>query len=238
MLPVPPARIRRALPTSLLMGLLGLSLAGCNGLNNLSSQGYLYTRDSQPLQLSDEVQLRQGHMGLEFNPKPMWSADMRLHNERSDFSVSVPSEAYSGRSFFLASRESGLRYDIRAYWRESKEDRAERDSSESCTAPGFCSKSVRRLKCAGKTYRSGTDRYEKHLDDENCQEVLVTESGNFPDCPGTRPVRNRYQTYKLMVSLAFTNPASHQPPIAEFDGESQRKERLLETVALGACRAY
>lgn len=235
MLAVLPARARRALPTSLLMGLLGLSLAGCSGL---TSQGYLYTRDSQPLQLSDEVQLRQGHMGLEFSPAPMWSADMRLHNERSDFSVSVPSSAYSGRSFFLTSRESGLRYDIRAYWRESKKDRVERDSSENCTAPGFCSKSVRRLKCGSKSYRSGSDRYEKHLDDKDCQEVLVTENGNFPDCPGTRPVRNRYQTYKLLVSLAFTTPDRHEPPLAEFDGESQRKERLLETEVLGACRAY
>ena len=60
----------------------------------------------------------------------MWSADLRLHNERSDFSVSVPSSAYQGRSFFLASRESGLRYDIQARWRESKEDKVERDSSE------------------------------------------------------------------------------------------------------------
>ncbi|BBP86275.1 hypothetical protein TUM18999_60610 [Pseudomonas tohonis] len=225
-----PSAARGALLASLLLG-----LTGCGGL---TGKGYLFTRDSQPLQLSDEAQLRQGHIELEFDPDPMWSADLRLHNERSDFSVSVPSSAYQGRSFFLASRESGLRYDIQARWRESKEDKVERDSSESCAAPGFCSKTVRRLKCAGKTYRSGTDRYEKHLGDEGCQEVLVTENGNFPDCPGTRSVRNRYQIYRLLVSLEFTEPTNKRQPLAEFDGESQRKERLLETVAQGACRTY
>lgn len=114
----------------------------------------------------------------------------------------------------------------------------ERDSSENCVAPGFCSKTVRCLKCAGKSYRSGTDRYEKHLDDEGCREVLVTENGNFPDCPGTRSVRTRYRIYRLLVSLEFTEPANKRQPLAEFDGENQRKERLLETLAQGACRTY
>lgn len=92
----------------------GFPSAGADRLRWPHRQGYLFTRDSQPLHLSDEAQLRQGHIALEFDPDPMWSANLRLHNERSDFSVSVPSSAYRGRSFFLASRESGLRYDIQA----------------------------------------------------------------------------------------------------------------------------
>lgn len=51
-------------------------------------------------------------------------------------------------------------------------------------------------------------------------------------------MRTRYRIYRLLVSLEFTEPANKRQPLAEFDGENQRKERLLETLAQGACRTY
>lgn len=215
---------------------LCLVMGGCS--SSLSGQGYLFTQDSKPLQLADDVTLEQGHMRLEFNPDPWLMGRLRLHHAQSGFSTWVSSGNYAGNSFFIDSEDSGLNYDIQARWREVRGETLEGDVSESCTAPGYCSKPVQYLECGKKSYREGGSRYEKHEDDDNCEERSVTEQGNFPDCPGHRQVRNRYQVYKLQLGLEFREPFTDRPPVAEFDGESHYRQRLLDTISEGACRAY
>jgi hypothetical protein len=84
----------------------------------------------------------------------------------------------------------------------------------------------------------GTERYEDHEDDSNCEEESTVEQGNFSNCPGHRQVRKRYQVYKLLVGLEFREPFSDRPPVAEFDGESRYRQRLLETLSEGQCQVY
>lgn len=209
-----------------------LALSGCG---SLSGQGYLYTRDSQPLRLADDMALDQGHVRLEFNPEPMLLTRLRLHNERSDFSTWVYRGDYAGNSFFVDSQDSGLAYDIQAHWREQQAESLERDLSEPCTAPGYCSRTVRHLDCGRKTYREGSERYEEHEDDANCAEEAKLERAYFDNCPGYRQVRQRYQVYKLLVRIEFLEPFADRLPIAEFDGESRFRQRPLETLDVGRC---
>jgi hypothetical protein len=225
----------RALLRRLAVVSLCLLAAGCS---SLSGQGYLFTQDSKPLQLAEDVTLKQGHMRLEFNPDPWLLGRLRLHDGRSDFKTWVSSGDYAGNSFFIDSQDSGLAYDIQARWQEIRTETAERDEYESCTASGYCSQPVRRLDCGRKSYREGTERYEDHEDDSNCEEESTVEQGNFSNCPGRRQVRKRYQVYKLLVGLEFREPFSDRPPVAEFDGESRYRQRLLETLSEGQCQVY
>ncbi|WP_137974534.1 hypothetical protein [Pseudomonas sp. F(2018)] len=179
----------RALLRRLVVVSLCLLALGCS---SLSGQGYLFTQDSQPLQLAEDVALRQGHMRLEFNPDPWLLGRLRLHDGRSDFKAWVSSGDYAGNSFFIDSQDSGLAYDIQARWQEVRTETAERDESEQCTAPGYCSQTVRRLDCGRKTYREGTERYEKHEDDDSCEQESAVERAYSEACPGHRQVRKRY----------------------------------------------
>lgn len=215
--------------------LVCIALAGCSGM---SGEGYLLTRDSKPLRLADDVLLRQGHMRLKFDPDPWLMGRLRLHNADSGFSVWVPADDYAGHAFFIDSEDSGLAYDIRARWREVRAETVERDSQERCTTAGFCSKTVMRLDCGRKSYREGTKHYRKHEGDDGCEEESAVEWDNFPDCPGTRVVRERYQVYKLLVRLDFSEPFADRPPVAEFDGETRYRQRLLETLDRGQCRSH
>lgn len=206
-------------------------LAGCS----LSGKGYLFTQDSAPLRLADDLVLKQGHMRLQFAPNPWLLGRLRLHNEESSFSTWVPAADYAGNSFFIDSADSGLAYDIQARWREVRAETVDRDSYESCTAAGLCSKSVSRLKCGGKSYREGSERYEDHADDDGCEEDFITITDNFPDCPGSRRVRKRYQVFQLLVTIDFLNPLSPKEQFAVFDGESEYRERSLEVLEEGQC---
>ena len=210
-----------------------LALAGCG---SLSGKGYLFTENSQPLQLTDEVLLEQGHMRLQFAPDPWLIGRLKLHNATSGFSAWVTAGDYAGNSFFIDSVDSGLAYDIQARWREVQAETSERSGFESCSVAGLCSKSVQRLDCGRRSYREGTERYEEHEDDDNCEEESVVVRDHFPDCPGFRPSRKRYQVFKLMVTLDFLEPYAQKAPVAVFDGESQYRERLLETLDEGECR--
>ncbi|MBB2494173.1 hypothetical protein [Aquipseudomonas ullengensis] len=212
--------------------LAALALVGCS---SLSGKGYLSTENSQPLQLSDAVVLKQGHMRLQFAPDPWLLGRLKLHNATADFSTWVSAGDYAGNSFFIDSTDSGLAYDIQARWREVQAETSERNGQESCTTSGFCSKTVKRLDCGRKSYREGSEAYGKHEDDDSCEEDSALETGNFPDCPGTRTTRQRYQVFKLMVTLDFLDPYAQKAPVAVFDGESQYRERLLETLDEGQC---
>ncbi|MBB1518467.1 hypothetical protein [Aquipseudomonas guryensis] len=212
--------------------LVGLALAGCS---SLSGKGYLFTENSQPLQLTDEVVLKQGHMRLQFAPDPWLIGRLKLHDATSGFSAWVTAGDYAGNSFFIDSVDSGLAYDIQARWREVQAETSEHTGHESCSAAGFCSKSVQRLDCGRRSYRQGTERYEEHEDDANCEEESAVVRDHFPDCPGFRQSRKRYQVFKLMVTLDFLEPYAQKEPVAVFDGESQYRERLLETLEEGEC---
>lgn len=224
----------RFLARALVLLFAGLLLAGCGG--GVKGKGYLFTRDSQALRLNDEATLHQGHKELEFSPTPSFFGTLRLKDERDDVSIDVPRSAYGKRSFFIDGREAGLNYDIKARWREERELQTERDRQESCTAPGYCTRTVSVLNCDGKRYLSGTERYGDHLDDQNCRREQVTRTDYFRDCPGSRPVRERYQVYRLLVNLSFTDPVHKGPPAAEFDGESRLRDRFLERLSEGTCR--
>lgn len=213
--------------------LAGLVLTGCS---SLSGKGYLFTENSQPLQLTDDVVLKQGHMRLQFASDPWLLGRLKLHNATSGFSAWVAAGDYAGNSFFIDSVDSGLAYDIQAHWREVQAETLTRNSYEGCTTAGFCSKTVRRLDCGSKSYREGSKRYEEHENDNNCEEESAVETGNFPDCPGSRQLRKRYQVFKLLVTLDFLEPYSQKAPVAVFDGESQYRERLLETLEEGECQ--
>jgi hypothetical protein len=67
----------RALLRRLAVVSLCLLAVGCS---SLSGQGYLFTQDSKPLQLAEDVTLKQGHMRLEFNPDPWLLGRLRLHD--------------------------------------------------------------------------------------------------------------------------------------------------------------
>lgn len=221
----------RALVGPLLV-LAALLLGGCGGIKG---QGYLFTEGGKPLRLNEEVTLTQGHMKLVFDPEPgLWSR-LRLHNERVDFSTPVDDEAYAGNGFFLRSQDSGLAYDIRASWREERGPLTERDSQEACTTEGYCRKQVVRLVCYRKSYRPGTERYEEHLDDDNCVQEPMYVTDYFPDCPGTRQVRTRNRQYQLLVSVDFLEPRAERPPVAVFDGQSRPRERELKVLSEGRC---
>jgi len=213
-----------------------LLISGCS--SSLAGRGYLFTQDSQPLQLTDDVTLKQGHMRLEFNPEPWLLGRLHLHDARSGFRTWVWRGDYAGNSFFIDSQDSGLNYDIQARWREIQGETIERDVLEDCTAPGYCSRPVQYLDCGKKSYREGGKRYEKHEDDENCEQRSTVEQGEFSDCPGTRPARNRYRVYKLLLGLEFREPFADRPPVAEFDGETHYRQRLVGTISEGECRAY
>ncbi|MNR26131.1 hypothetical protein D3C85_1433220 [compost metagenome] len=114
----------------------------------------------------------------------------------------------------------------------------ERDRLVRCTTAGFCGKTVRRLDCGDKSYREGTRHYRKHEGDDGCEEEAAVEWDSFPDCPGTRVVRERYQVYKLLVRLDFSEPFADRPAAAEFDGETRYRQRLLETLAEGQCQPH
>lgn len=212
--------------------LVCIALAGCGGM---SGEGQLRTWDGKPLRLGDEVALRQGQVRLKFDPDPWLMGRLRLYNADSGFSVRVPAGAYAGNSFALDSEDSGLAYDIRARWREVQTETLDRDGTQSCTTSGYCRKTVQRLDCGRKTYREGTKRYRQHEDDDGCEEESAVEWGDFPDCPGSRTVRERYQVYKLMVSLDFREPFADRPPVAEFDGETRYHQRLVDTLYQGDC---
>ena len=66
----------------------------------------------------------------------------------------------------------------------------------------------------------------------------MVERAYSDSCPGHRQVRKRYQAYKLLVGLEFREPFSDRPPVAEFDGESRYRQRLLETLSEGQCQVY
>lgn len=210
-------------------------LLGAAGCSSLKGQGYLFTRDGQPLRLAEDLALKQGHMRLEFKPQPWLAGRLRLHDEQSDFSAWVSRGDYAGNSFFIDRQDSGLDYDIQAHWREQPAETIERDVSESCTGPGYCSQTVRRLDCGRKTYREGTKRYEDHEDDDNCEEESVVERAYSDNCPGFRTARKRYGVYKLLVNLEFREPFGDGPAVAEFDGESRFRQRPGETLAEGRC---
>ncbi|MDD0842450.1 hypothetical protein [Pseudomonas sp. Gutcm_11s] len=212
-----------------------LLAAGCS---SLAGKGYLFTRDGQPLQLSEEVTLTQGHKRLEFNPQPWLASRLRLHDAQSELSLWTTRGDYAGNSLFIDSQDSGLDYDIQARWREQQAETIEREESESCSAPGYCSKPVRRLDCGRRTYREGTERYEDLEDDERCEEETAVERDHFDDCPGHRTARKRYRVYKLLVSLEFREPFSDSPPVAEFSGESHYRQHAGETLAEGRCEVY
>jgi hypothetical protein len=228
----PPAtRTLRALLRFTAIFLASAVLAGCS----LSGKGYLFTQDSAPLRLADDLVLEQGHMRLQFAPNPWLLGRLRLHNDKSSFSTWVSAADYAGNSFFIDSVDSGLAYDIQARWRESRAETVERDSYQRCTTAGFCSKTVSRLTCGKKRYQEGSERYEEHAGDDNCEEDLVFVTDNFPDCPGSQRVRKRYQVYQLLVSLDFRKPLAPKEQFAVFDGESQYRERPLDIVEEGGC---
>lgn len=231
MFPIPPlCRLRR-----IGAALMYLVLAGCGGM---AGEGQLRTWDGKPLRLADDAVLRQGPVRLKFDPDPWLWGRLRLYNADSGFSVRVPASAYAGHSFTLDGEDSGLAYDIRARWREVRGETLDRDGTASCTTAGYCSKTVRRLDCGRKRYQEGTRGYRRHEDDEGCEEESAVEWGYFPDCPGSRAVRERYQVYKLLVSLDFRVPFAARPPVAEFDGETRYRERLVETLERGDCQAH
>jgi hypothetical protein len=209
--------------------------AGCS---SLSGQGYLFTQDGKPVHLAEGMTLKQGHMHLQFNPDPWLLGRLRLRDGRSELSAWVSRGDYVGNSFFIDSQDSGLNYDIQARWREQRAETIERDVSESCTGPGYCSQTVRRLDCGRKTYREGTERYEKHEDDDNCEEESAVERAYSDNCPGFRTARKHYQVYRLLVRLEFREPFSDRPPVAEFDGESHYRQHWGETLAEGQCEVH
>lgn len=215
--------------------LVCIALAGCGGM---SGEGQLRTRDGKPLWLADDAVLRQGPVRLKFDPDPWLMGRLRLYNADSGFSVRVPAGAYAGNSFALDSEDSGLAYDIRTRWREVQAETLDRDRRQSCTTSGYCSKTVQRLDCGRKTYREGTKRYRQHEDDEGCEEESAVEWGNFSDCPGHRRVRQRYQVYKLLVSIDFREPFAERPLVAEFDGETRYDQRLVDTLYRGDCQVH
>ena len=142
---------------------------------------------------------------------------------------------YSGNSFFVDSLDSELSYDIRGRWREERDLKFERDERTSCTIAGHCAKEVSRMVCSKKAYREGSAGYEKHEDDEDCEEERRTEYGDFPDCPGSRAVRNAYQSYKKIVTVSFIDPRHPSEEFAVFDGETGYKAYFLKTLSEGDC---
>lgn len=225
--------VRRAGPSRLsrlFMLWVACALGGCSQ----SGQGYLFTQNSQPLRLSENLLLTQGHKRFEFSRNPWWMGRLRLQDEQSDFSTWVSSSRYAGNSFSIDSRDSGLAYDIRARWQEEGEGLQLRDGVEQCTGAGHCTKQVGNKDCGQKTDREGSER----LEEEDCKETVRTESGYFPDCPGERSVRRRYKVYNLLVAIEFHRPSSTAWPVAEFQGETGSRERLLETLDNGPCQVH
>jgi len=221
--------------SGLLLALAALLLSGCGGIKG---QGYLFTEGGKSLRLNEEVTLIQGHMNLVFDAEPgLWSR-LRLYNDKVDFSTPVEADAYAGNGFLLRGQDSGLAYDIRASWREERGLLTERDSREDCITAGYCRKQVMRLVCDRKSYRPGTERYEEHLDDENCVREPVYVTDYFQDCPGSRKVRTRNRQYQLLVRVDFLQPRTERAPVAIFDGQTRPRERELEVLDEGRCVAY
>ena len=212
-------------------------LAGLSGCTH-SAKGYLYTKDSTPLILArdDEVsRIKQGHTRLKFGFKPFIFNYLTLENPDTSFKVKVYRSDYSGNSFFVDSLDSELSYDIQGRWREERDVKFQRDERKSCTIAGHCAKEVSRMVCSKKAYREGTDGYEKHENDKDCEEERRTEYGDFPDCPGSRAVRNSYQGYKNIVTVSFIDPRQPSEEFAVFDGETGHKAYFLKTEFEGDC---
>lgn len=213
--------------------LLCLVLTGCS----LSGQGNFRTQDGQPLRLADDVLLRPGPMLVQFEPDPWLFGRLRLYAPGATFSARVPAGHYVGPSFALYAAHGGSAYDIQARWHEVRGEKVDREREETCTTAGFCNMTVRVLDCGRRRYLEGSRGYRRHADDDDCEVESVVVWDYFPDCPGSRVVRERYQVYKLQVSLDFKAPFADRPPVAEFDGETGNQQRLVETLDRGQCRA-
>ena len=216
------------------------TLALICGCARQTTTGELNTQGGAPLHLSTQGSaglIQPGTLRVSFATAPWFSANLRLEHAAGTFETSVPASAYQGNSFFLSTHDSGLTYDIRGSWMALYLDRYEQSGQASCEAPGFCSKSVSRLECPQKTYSQDSEGYKKHEDDEGCEEERKWVTDYFPDCPGSRQVRNTYHTYLYALKLKFLPPQGSSSPLAEYNGESARIPHLVQQTNEGACNA-
>lgn len=99
-------------------------------------------------------------------------------------------------------------------------DHAERTftTRESCTYSGNCTKSVKVEKCSGG----------------KCRKVFEDREGHYSDCPGSRSVDVREQTYRIAWAVSFLNPMNTTEAFAKYEGLSDAQSRELSR-SYGTC---
>ncbi|GGJ96201.1 hypothetical protein [Pseudomonas matsuisoli] len=210
----------------LILAALMLLLTGCSGY---TASGYLQVQDAARLKAlgGQAAELRPGQGSLEFGMKPLiFANDLALMVGHTTIEAEVPKAAYDGSTFLVQGAANALPFDMSVAWTERHGEQITRDERVECRGPGYCEGPVSRTYCSP----DGSGR-------QNCRSETRYEYGYFSNCPGTMPVRNRYQIYRYGVTANLLVPNSTMDVLATFKGQTTANERLLATEREGMCQS-